>query len=362
MKSFNNLILGTSFLLFCTCQHIEDSEVFNGEMVIIEDNIEQIQNVSVTEVFLDGTNYGYISAYDSLLVFMNPKLENYFFNIFNVKTGEELGHFIKKGLGPDELIATAPINLFFKESDELKTILFAPNEEKIWIWNISQSLKHHTTIIDTVYTCQWKEKGICYNEIFCNKDTLLMKVPAFPISETDATLPYYQLCKVGADTPFRELSIYKKSIKNSEADILPELFYYSNDALKPDGTKIAQAMTNLPQINIIDIKTGKVTGYRLKDGDDFSIFQSGEITKSHFIRVKADDNYIYAVYWGKEKWGLTEIPYVNTIYVFSWEGQLVNKIRTDCDIDNIFVDNIQNRLYLTRPKHDEVYYLDLSIL
>ncbi|MDR2287277.1 MAG: hypothetical protein LBE04_07370 [Prevotellaceae bacterium] len=46
---------------------------------------------------------------------------------------------------------------------------------------------------------------------------------------------------------------------------------YSMDKMKPDKTKIAMGLRYLRQINIMDIETGKVTGYRVKDTPDFNI-------------------------------------------------------------------------------------------
>jgi hypothetical protein len=38
----------------------------------------------------------------------------------------------------------------------------------------------------------------------------------------------------------------------------------------------------------------------------------------------------------------------------------VQKLETDYDIDKMFLDTVRNRLYVTRPKSDDVYYLDLD--
>ena len=141
---------------------------------------------------------------------------------------------------------------------------------------------------------------------------------------------------------------------------MPEFFFYSNDAIKPDGTKIVQAMSNIPQLNIVSLDGGEIIGYRIAGGDDFSIFQTDKEIKTYFLRVHADDNFIYAGYWGKEKWMPNEIPYVNLIYVFTWHGELVKRIRLDCDYDNFYSDPVLNRLYLTRPKNDEILYIELA--
>lgn len=82
----------------------------------------------------------------------------------------------------------------------------------------------------------------------------------------EATLPVYQKRTFDTNKLLESYSSYKKSIKNSEASILPESFFYSNDAFKPDGTKVVQAMVNLPQLNILDVETGQTVGYRMKEG------------------------------------------------------------------------------------------------
>ena len=73
-----------------------------------------------------------------------------------------------------------------------------------------------------------------------------------------------------------------------------------------------------------------------------------------------DNNYIYALYWGKERWGMHEIPYVNTIHVFDWHGKLIQKLETDYDIDKMFLDTVRDRLCVTRPRADNIYCLDLA--
>ena len=363
MKYKKCIIYITSLFMLYSCGHeLDDNEIFNGKILVASDKAGDSQEVHLQQVPLDGTNYGYVSAYDSLMLFMNPKLGSHFFNVFHIGTGTELGQFVNRGLGKDELISVGPAFQLFEENEDIKTLLFAPNEEKILIWNITQSLNADTTIIDKYISCPWRTDnyGVCYGRIFRTQDALLMKVPAFPIGEDDATLPYYKCYNMSADSLIREYTIYKQSIKHGRGHIIPESFFDSNDAIKPDGTKIVQAMTNLPQLNIIDLKTGDVIGYRLEGSEDFSIFQTDKKIKTHFVRIHADDNYIYTVYWGKDKWGIREIPYINTIYIFDWNGNLVRKLETDYDIDNIFVNASYNQLYVTRPKNDDVYSLDLT--
>lgn len=92
-------------------------------------------------------------------------------------------------------------------------------------------------------------------------------------------------------------------------------------------------MRHLPQINIIDTQTGKITSYRIKNNPNFSLLETSmESMNVFYNHVHADDNYIYATYWGKEPWDDrfgVEVPIFNTIHVFDWNGNLLYKLTTD---------------------------------
>lgn len=361
-KIMTDLIILSVVLAFTciSCHRNDDSAYFNGDIIRVSNSQIRECDVTLKEISLNGANYGWVAVYDSLMFFMNPKLSNSFYNVFNVNTGEELGTFCAKGGGPDEVAALGPIFQFFKEDDDLKTLLFAPNEERLLIWNISQSLKQGKTIMDRTipYTWRTENQGACYHEMFLqDKDILFTKVSAFPIGDDDATLPIWQKRTINTNKCLSTYNIYKQTIKNNKSSIIPEAFYYSNDAFKPDGTKIVQVMTHFPQLNIIDVQTGKVVGYRMDENVDFTIFEGKGDIKGYFSEVKVDDNYIYASYWGKISWGN-----INTIYVFNWRGEVVCKINTDHAVNRLWVDSIRNRLYAIDPTNDDVFYCDLDTI
>ena len=365
MKRIKGVFYFMSILILCTntnCSkmHHDDSMYFNGKIQNIEDGIKDARNLQLKPLPLNGANYGWIAAYDSLMFFMNSKLPNQFFNVFNIDTGEELGTFCNKGSGPEEAASVAPIFQLFKEGNELKTLLFAPYEERLLIWNITQSLEQGKTVLDRIIPYAWRDenKGACYNEMFLqDSNTLLTKVSAFPINDDDATLPFFQKRTLDTNKSLKDYQSYKQTIKNKELPLLPECFFNSNNTFKPDGTKIVQAMIRLPQLNIVDVQTGEVVGYRLNYGLDFSIFKGEKQLRNFYGLVQADDNYIYALYWGKVQWGD-----INTIYVFDWSGNLIDKLKVDHYISSIWLDTVRNRFYIIESKTDDVFYYELDEL
>jgi hypothetical protein len=351
---------------FTGCAKYSDSTYFKGDIFPVDSRMKKVKNVTLTPVVpLDGLNFGIIAVYDSLMLFWNPKLPDRFFNVFNLDTGADMGTFCHKGQGPGEMVSVSPVYQIFEEENELKTLLLAAYNKKILKWNISRSVRQQTTVIDTIidYSCNVENMGACYNLIIFlqNEDILFTRVPSVELSEEEASLPFYQKRTLHSDKMLKDYPIYGKSIKNGKASIIPEAFFGSVDNFNPDGSKIVQAMRYIQQLNILDTETGKVTGYRVNGSPDFSIFEAEKKTiNPSYVRVQADEQYIYASFWGKKTWGIEEIPVINTIHVFDWNGRWLYELKTDRPVHEMWLDRIRNRLYTTDLNDDDVFYLDLN--
>lgn len=77
-----------------SCHENDDTAYFNGKIQTIEDSIKDTKKATLKILPLDGANFGWLSTYDSLMFFMNPKLPDRFYNIFNIDTGKEIGTFV----------------------------------------------------------------------------------------------------------------------------------------------------------------------------------------------------------------------------------------------------------------------------
>ena len=141
---------------------------------------------------------------------------------------------------------------------------------------------------------------------------------------------------------------------------------YSFDAIKPDGSKIVQAMRKVPQINIIDTRTGETVFYRLANVSRVSLFDSrwddGYI---YYNSIQVDNDYIYATYWGDKEWDASfgsKCPFMHIIHVFNWNGEMIYELKTDRVFFRIALDPVRNRLYTADLDTDEMYYIDLNEL
>jgi len=371
MKKINITIFATFIIAFFSCNSInKDSEYFSGKIYSVnEDNLKIINNITSKVLPIEDYNFGLIAAYDSLIIYWNPKLQTHFFKMFNVDTGKELGLFCNRGKGHNETISVGPVMQLFKKGVDISTLIYAYNEGKIFMWNIDKSIKDKRTIYDTVVDFNYKNKDKLsrYNRIFYkNNDILFARIASVPLNSEESTTLYYQKYNMCTNNVLQDYHIYKKSVRNGKASVEPSSFYYSSDFLKPDGSKIVMAMRYLPQINIIDTNTGDVVGFRMPEGPGFSLFETKmKPYNIYYNSVQADDNYIYAAYWGKKQWEVSrnaKVPILNTIHVFDWQGNLLYKIKTDRSYFRIWLDQGRNRLYTTDIENSEVSYIDLSPL
>lgn len=369
MQKFLSLVSLCCGVLLCGCHHVnKDEAYFVGEIRTVDESRKEIKQVSSHLLDLEGSNYGLMAAYDSLLICWNPKLPEHLFNIFNVDTGEEIGSFCHRGQGPEDMLEGHALFQLIQEGNELKTLQNELFRNRLLKWNITRSIQTGETVWDTIvpFTNKADDHRTHLFVFLQSGDTLLSYVNMDMVNDEATVLtPYYEKRLFSSNELLQDYVFYKeKSVSNP--DVSPLSFFYTWDAIKPDGSKIVQVMRTLPQLNIIDTHTGKITGYRLKGGEDFSLVESDEpYDNVYYNWVHADDRFIYAVYWGKEQWEVSmeaKIPDLRTIYVFDWEGNLRYELQTDKVYFRIWVDPVRNRLYTQNHDTDEVYYIDLSEL
>lgn len=351
------------FALISCGSNKADKELFNGEIYDMNERNVISKEVVAQHVPLDGIYTGMIAVYDSLLLCWDANYPNHFINLFNVDTGKEIGYFCPKGQGPNEFLSTSPVYQFFKKGEDVMTLLDG-DFQSLAFWNLTKSLQTGKTVYDTIVR-DYKGLGLFFFRL--PDDTLLNVVSSRYEDVSQATTPYCERRSLYADGEVQKLPIYKlETVSNKSAAESVDRFFNSWSALKPDGTKLVQAMSYLPQLNIMDTRTGQVVGYRMKGEPDYSLVQTEmkNLTR-YYLSVQADDKYIYAAYWGKESWGNDSSPSMPTfdqIHVFDWEGNLLYKLKTDQSFFIIWLDTVRNRLYTRDWNTDEIYYLDLDKL
>jgi len=351
--------------LFICCNNNKDIYYFNGDIQYFDLSQTIVKNISGKSVPLDGIPTGIISVYDSILICWSPDYKDCFFTIINVDTGKEIGFFCEKGQGPKEAISLNCIFQLFKKENDICTFLWSYANGQLFLWNISQSIEKGKTVYDTIISY---DRNRYFFLFYQPNDILFVNRPSDILNREEATTPFYEKRSIVTNEIIRDYRIYKKRYVRAMDAAKLEYSFYTWDVMKPDCSKIAQAMRHLPQINILDTNTGNVVGYRLRNGSDFSFLEKNIEIRSmnvYYYSIHADNNFIYATYWGKEMWNDridSEVPFFNIIHVFDWQGKQIYELITDQSFLRVWLDHVRNRLYTIDMNNDNVYYLDLNEL
>jgi hypothetical protein len=348
-----------------SCRRGLDDTCFNGQIKLIDDDVK-VEKVALKEVTLDGAFWGFPTICDNFIIFWNNKLTKSFFQIFNLHTGAYIGDFVNQGGGPDEAYTVPYIFQIYEDHGSMKTLLIAFNEQKLLEWNISQSIEHRETIIDTVIPYEKNPNGY-FNYMFrLADDTLVTCIdPQMLSMDGDiASTPFYQKRTIYYNRPTGNIRPYnQQTVQKGDTQIPVDFYFNSADCIKPDRTKIVQAMEYLCQINIIDLVNAQIIGYRINKTPDFSVFYSGKKKlKQHFRRVQADDNYIYALYFGETIASSSEKKDPDLVYIFDWNGNPVKKLKLEYLVREMAIDTKNNTLYFLDAKDDILYCCDLNAL
>lgn len=356
-----SVLLFTITMVF-SCRDVKDSDHFSGEIVEFSDLADMIE-IQPRTIELDGVYDGLIAVYDSLVFFWSHKYRDAWYSVFNLNNNQHLGFFIPSGEGPNEVLRVVPITQFFTENNELKTLLYAFSDNKLVTWNITKSLEQNETIYDTIIPYNWQtEKHIIpFKDMFyAGEDSLFVyRHPA----ETDEepTLPLIELRTISSNERIDQISVFKNSIANKESMVYTNDFFFTDNSYKPDGTKVVQTMSRLGQINIIDLKSHQVKGYRMKNTDDFSIFYGTmEGSKYYYYRVASNNDYIFALWLGKSLDILPEIYEPDIIHVFDWEGNFIKKIKLAVPIREMWLDQVNNLLYGYNEVEEKLYCYNIN--
>ena len=336
---------------------------YQGKLKFYDDTNEEIV-LNPDTLHTNGIFTPIVNVVDSTILFFNLSQGDYTFEALNLTTGLKIGEFCPKGHGHNEFLSLSPIQQIYLENEKKKSILFAPNESKILIWNITESFKKDSTIYDYIGSYSWKDKSpVSYSKlVMINNDSILLYTPSIRTFPDDkVTDPIYQIRTLNTNALIREIRVFNHAIDNKDSKVLPESYLDASFSLKPDKRKFVEAMNWLPQINIVDLKSGKIFGSRMKDKQDEDVF-STRMEKALFCykRVVSDDDYIYALWVGTPRNEMRPDIGYHIIHVFDWEGQFVKKIRIENPINELALDTQNGELYGWNIEKQRLYRLNLK--
>ncbi len=262
---------------------------------------------------------------DTLLVLQGQiyKDNPNFFHLYSLCNYELISSFGRKGRGPDEVYQPCLVPV---QSNSRYLCYRDVGKEYIYRDNIFTSqLEGYAIPISNVMS--WLPIGIDKNFYIYFKDNSFI----------------YSVCNKSEDV-LSEYKLYPEFIEEYYATFLSSLLTTNEQG------RIAEAMVNLPQINIIDVNTGVKNSSAVdkvyKKWRKMMSKPFDASTRQYYMAIAPSSDYIFAVYSGAT---LAEIyqdgRYNNEIHIFDWEGNFKYRIKIDEHLSRITFDEKQGQLY-----------------
>lgn len=351
-----------STLLFISCKDTVDQMFYTGEISNFSISSKSV-SLKAEKLKLDSAFFGDMYVYDSLLISQDHSQASHLFKVYNAFTQKFIGSFISRGQGNNEFYDVSPIYQLYEENKELKTLLFASNESKALIWNISKSIKEGKTVFENIYPYKWRnEHPSAYIYLAkINKDTFIGCIPGTNIGNDKNTIPCLQLRTLSTNKALRNITIYKEPAPEKNRSGLETAFLFDfQSCITPDCSKIIQTMAYLGHIDIIDVQTGEIKGLRLNTSDDFSIFLTDmKDAKHYYHRIQTNGKYILALWCGEKIYEKRNRTW-NTLHVFDMNGKMLKQIKLNTAVSDIWIDPINNLLYGKNSNTEKIYRYKLN--
>lgn len=296
-----------------------------------------------------------ISFVDSLLVIMT-KNPSEFVSIFNTRNDSLIANICSEGRGPNEYMT--PFSLKQYRIDESgDRLLYVTNLVMVKPLNITQSICKNEAVcenpipIDTRYTDSFFLPG----EIRFMKQHVTYDDP-----RDNIFYPPKYIFK--NNFTVKEYDIYPDIIKSVSFPALPLSLYDGVVRIKPDLTKVVDAMGYFDIMNIIELTSGTCTGiieqdaYQFEDLSHLSMDKLFETIKYGVLDVSVTDEYIIVLYDGRNvnaAENRTE-ALKPSLKIYNWEGDFLQGYRLSEPLRGIAYD--ENRQYVYGFDMEENFY------
>jgi len=361
------LLLFLTCLVFSYCKKDTDASYFNGKITIIKDSCSVV-NLTSQQIFLNDIYTGGHCVFDSIIMFMSNKYPHHFVSAFSLNSGDMLGEFILKGKGPNEYIMLGWTGQYIFENDEFKIWFNAVSNYRMVLLNLTASIREKRTVIDREikFGVPNSPNGDFFQYIFCTNEKIVAKTQTawFDKSKPYTPAEYYSF-DVNDLRKSTKFTLFNKPLIVRDRNIYGDDSFISSDCIKPDQTKIAMAMCWTKQINILDLTTGQLNGYRIENSTEFLDLNSSKPLFYYYDGLEVDDKYIFVLNFSAPLADQgTEHYHTETteLHVLSWDGKFIAKVLLDHPSGTIAFDSVNKYLYTKDKVEENIYRYDLKFL
>lgn len=347
------IILTSVIFSFISCSNLDERDFFNFVVEEVEDSVPSrilsVNNIGNVSAKLDGCVIA-----DGLIVSYDGKNDD-FFAITDLQADSLIGKFCSKGRSWNAPVSAIPLSELMRDSLGLVANVFSFADGKLLEWCVSQSINNGKTEYRSIIDLKSGNIGILplMSVYSINRQTVIA-YNSGQITDNRYCAPAYEVYDLKDGNIIKRYELFNNLESITDDGIYTPRVYLSNqDCVRPGRKKLAFGMFYMPIWAILDTDTGECKGMRL--GGKRAFDQHKRIC--HFMDMQCDNDFIYALYWGSEARGLEDYP--GLLYVFDWEGRIVNKLKIPERFTNLQLDG--DRLYFLNFLHDSLAYVDLPL-
>lgn len=349
------VIVAACFLAACSAEPY----YLDVKYIEIDDTIPA-DTVEVHPVVSDEPYYGLqLTVRDSLGIFYLYDHPKAFYEIRDLCNGADLGLYCLKGNGPTESTSMKSIDETYEKAGCRIAEIFDFSRYRIFVWNITRSVAERRTVCDTIIEWQPGERRKKLYDWRARLDddrylTCTHVEGRERIHEVIA--PRLLLTDASCSRIDREYRLFADSIFTvpPQREWLLQHIVRMYYCLKPDKTQAAMTMALYPQLNLLDLETGEVRGFRIRTNERVSL----EKQVWQYGITACDDRAIYAFYVHRDRESVS--PARSMIHVFDWDGRLIRRWVLDAYYGDMCVDG--DRLYVYNSGEGRLGWVDLSAL
>lgn len=341
------ILFGTvSVLLLASCG---DSNVFDCEAELVTPENELTLNGE--EVLLKGGpligGILDIQAVDSFLVIKASTKESQdFLYVYSIGGGDFAGSFVTKGRGENELLSPGMRGVYHPEGNS-----------SLFLYDLSLCRSYSLNLSGSI----------------SDGKTRLSEIGELPASTLEACVLSESLqlaCYTRPDGIFGEVLDMSGHTKRSFA-IYPELsgYNYFDKLSSPvnafTGTStVTFAMVMLPQVNFLDINTGKrhscAVDRSYRDWEKTITLENGSQT-IYYMDAVTSDKYLFALFYNTPFMDWAKGDFTASLHIFDIDGNFIRAAAFDEQIKAITYDTHTGILY-GADQNDRIFRYDLSDL
>ena len=338
-------------LLLISCSQISESDMFLFELQQA-DIPNEVRILSANETLAVEDNLDTSCIKDDLLFSYSPR-GDFFYNVSSLSDGEFVGQFCRKGRGENEPVSCLPLTEVLEGPSGLYANIFSFHDAKLLKWNITESISRNTSVYDKVSRLEIQDTYLLpLSSVYEIDENHIVAYNTGQPSDGSVQTPVYELYNLESGKLESKFNVFSDIDLNGYGDeyYSPKSFRSVKDCISPNRRYLAFAMFFMPVLCILDLETGICNGYRLKGKEAFTT--NPDKKACHFLDVKCDEDFIYALYWGSKKMSQQDCP--DEMCVFDWNGKIVGwyKLPAKCtslqiDGDVLYLLDCYNNTYST---------------